>query len=149
MAGISQEAASRAIGHELALSGVPAPTTLEGFRPASPDEIKTFMVSVGLPAQRGEDVAKALKDELNITSILQYEWWFGDNSLREWFHSHGTRKTDAPLYVALAHALKECSAMNQAKAKQQEQLRNDDKIPMDPVLNKSLNETWQRLYKVP
>ena len=39
--------------------------------------------------------------------------------------------------------------MTQAKAKQQEQLRNDNKIPMDPVLNKSLTETWQRLYKVP
>ena len=74
MAGISQEAASRAIGHELSLIGVPAPTTLDGYRPASPDEIKTFMISVGLSPDRSDDVAKALKDDLNITSIVQYGW---------------------------------------------------------------------------
>ena len=90
MSGSPHEVASQALGHELSLIGVPAPTTLDGFRPASPDEIKTFMVSVGLSPERGEDVAKALKDELNITSIVQYEWWFGEYSLKEWFHSHDT-----------------------------------------------------------
>ena len=78
----AQAEASRAIGHDLALIGVPAPTTLDGFRPASPDEIKTFMVSVGLSPERGEDVAKALKDKLNITSIVQYEWWLGEYSFK-------------------------------------------------------------------
>ena len=113
MSGSPHEVASQALGHEL-----PAPTTLDGFRPASPDEIKTFVVSIGLSPERCEDVAKDLKDELNITSIVQYEWWLGEYSLKEWFHSHDTWKTDAPLYVALAYALKTCSAMNQAKAKQ-------------------------------
>ena len=81
MSGMSQESASRAIGHELSGLGVPAPTPLDGFRPASPDEVKTFLISVGLSEPQATDVAKALKDDLNITSIVQYAWWFGDNSL--------------------------------------------------------------------
>ena len=105
MAGITQEAASRTIGHELSLIGVPAPTTLDGYRPASPDEIKTFMISVGLSNERSADVAQALKDDLNITSIVQYGWWFGEHSLKEWFHSHQAWKTDAPLFIALKWAL--------------------------------------------
>jgi hypothetical protein len=149
MAGISQEAASRAIGHELSLIGVPAPTTLDGYRPASPDEMKIFMISVGLLEARAIDVATALKDDLNITSIVQFGWWFAECSLKDWFMSHDTWKTDAPLFVALKWALSTCSAIDTAKAKHQEQLKEDEKIPMDPVLNKSLNETWQRLYKVP
>ena len=101
MAGITQEAASRAIGHELSLIGVPAPTTLDGYRPASPDEIKTFMISAGLSNERSADVAQALKDDLSITSIVQYGWWFGEHSLKEWFHSHDAWKTDTPLFIAL------------------------------------------------
>jgi len=105
MAGITQEAASRTIGHELSFIGVPAPTTLDGYRPASPDEIKTFMISVGLSIESSADVAQALKDDLNITSIVQYGWWFGEHSLKEWFHSHQAWKTDAPLFIALKWAL--------------------------------------------
>ena len=73
VAGITQEAASRTIGHELSLIGVPAPTTLDGYRPASPDEVKTFMISVGLSNERSADVAQALKDDLNITSTVQFQ----------------------------------------------------------------------------
>ena len=145
----TQAEASRVMGDALALIGVPAPTTLDGYSPASPDEVKTFMISVGLPEAKAADVAKALKDELNITSIVQYGWWFADEDLKEWFKSHQAWKTDAPLYVALKWALSTCSAISQAKAKHQEQLSEDDKIPMDPVLNKSLNEAWNKLYHVP
>ena len=48
MSGSPQEAARDAIGHELALIGVPPPTTLDGFRPANGDEMKNFVISVGL-----------------------------------------------------------------------------------------------------
>ena len=82
MAGVSQEAASRSIGHELSLIGVPAPTTLDGYRPASPDEIKTFMISVGLSEAKATDVATALKDDLNIISIVQYGWWFAEANFK-------------------------------------------------------------------
>ena len=70
MDGAAQEAASRAIGQELALIGVPAQTTLDGFRPAKLDEVKTFLISTGLEDQKATDVAKALLDELNISSIV-------------------------------------------------------------------------------
>ena len=126
MAGMSQEAASRAIGHELSGLGVPAPTPLDGSRPASPDEVKTYLIAVGLSEPQATDVAKALEDELNITSIVVFAGWFGDNSLKEWVSSHVTWRTDAPLYIALKWELSQCSAMTQAKAKQQEQLRNDN-----------------------
>jgi hypothetical protein len=39
--------------------------------------------------------------------------------------------------------------MTQAKKKWEEQLRDDDKVPMDPILNQSLNEAWNKLYHVP
>ena len=39
--------------------------------------------------------------------------------------------------------------MDDARAKNQEQLKDDGKIPMDPILNKSLNEAWCKLYHVP
>ena len=82
MDGAAQEAASRAIGQELALIGVPAPTTLDGFRPAKPCEVKTFLISTGLEEQKATDVAKALLDELNISSIVQFGWRFAEESLR-------------------------------------------------------------------
>ena len=72
MAEVVQQQASQALGHQLSLVGVPAPTTLDGYSPASPDEIKTFLLSVGLTEARANDVSTALKDELNITSIVQY-----------------------------------------------------------------------------
>ena len=140
MAGSPQDVARQAIGYELSLIGVPAPTTLDGYRPASPDEIKTFMISVGLSETKATDVATALKDDLNIISIVQYGWWFAEANLKDWFMSHDAWKTDAPMYVALKWALSTCSAIDTAKAKHQEQLKEDDKIPMEPVLNKSLNE---------
>ena len=37
-------------------------------------------------------------------------------------------------------ALKTCESMSQAKKKCEEQLKDDDKVPMDPILNQSLNE---------
>ena len=119
MAGTPQEAASRAICHELSLIGSPAPTTVDGFRPASPDEMKNFMISVGLSPEQGDDVAKALKDGLGITSIVQHGWWFADHSLKEWFHLHEAWRTNAPLYIAMAWALTTCSAMTEGKAKHQ------------------------------
>ena len=117
MDGAAQEAASRAIGQELALIGVPAPTTLDGFRPAKPDEVKTFLVSSGLEEQQATDVAKALKDELNISSIVQYGWWFADESLKDWFKTHQAWRQDASLFVALKWALATCGAMDKAKEK--------------------------------
>ena len=36
MAGVVQQQASQSLGHELSLVGVPAPTTLDGYSPASP-----------------------------------------------------------------------------------------------------------------
>ena len=49
----------------------------------------------------------------------------------------------------MSWALKTCSKMSEAKEKNQEQLKDDDKIPMDPILNKSLNEAWNKMYQVP
>ena len=46
-------------------------------------------------------------------------------------------------------ALKTCANMSQAKGKCEEQLKDDDKIPMDPILHQSLNEAWNKLYHVP
>ena len=46
-------------------------------------------------------------------------------------------------------ALKTCDSMSQAKKKCEEQLRDDDKVPMDPILNQSLIEAWNKLYHVP
>ena len=39
--------------------------------------------------------------------------------------------------------------MSEAKEKNQEQLKDVDKVPMDPILNKSLNEAWNKMYHVP
>jgi hypothetical protein len=61
MDGATQEAASRAIGETLALVGVPAPTTLDGMRPAAPDEIKNFLLATGLEDRKATDVAKAFR----------------------------------------------------------------------------------------
>ena len=55
----AQEAARQAIGHELALIGVPPPTTLDGFRPANEDEMKNFMVSVGLSPSRANKLPRS------------------------------------------------------------------------------------------
>ena len=119
------------------------------MRPAQPDEIKNFLVATGLEEQQATDVAKALKDELNISSIVQYGWWFADESLKDWFKTHASWRQDASLFVALKWALGTCGAMDKAKEKHHETLNEDDKIPMDPVLNKSLNETWLKLYHIP
>ena len=70
MSGSPQEAARDAIGHELALIGVPPPTTLDGFRLANGDEMKNFMISVGLSPEQGEHIATRLKASLGITSIV-------------------------------------------------------------------------------
>ena len=64
------EAAQDAIGHELSLIGVSPPTTLDGFRPANADEMKHFMISVGLSPEQGEQVAEKLKSSLSITSMV-------------------------------------------------------------------------------
>ena len=77
--GTHQEAARVAIGHELAFIGAPPPTTLDGFRPANDDEMKTFMVSVGLTPEQGDDIAGKLKSGLGITSIVQFGWWFSEH----------------------------------------------------------------------
>ena len=74
MLGAQQDAARDAIGHELALIGVPPPTTLDGFRPAREDEMKNFMISVGLSPAQGADVAGKVKSSLTITSIVQFGW---------------------------------------------------------------------------
>ena len=39
--------------------------------------------------------------------------------------------------------------MSRAKKKCEEQLRDDGEVPMDPILNQSLNEAWNKLYHVP
>ena len=96
MAGTPQEVASQAIGHELSLIGVPPPTTLDGFRPSNADEMKHFMISVGLSPEQGADIAKKLRDGLGITSIVQYGWWFEEHSLKYWFHAHTEWATNAP-----------------------------------------------------
>ena len=61
MLGTHQDVAREALGHEVALIGVPPPTTLDGFRPANGDEMKNFMISVGLFPEQGEDIAGKLK----------------------------------------------------------------------------------------
>ena len=88
MAGTAQEEAARNIGRQMLLAGVPAPTALDGFRPAFPDELKTFLIATGTAEQNAEDVVNALRDELDITSIVQFGEWFSDEDLREWFKSH-------------------------------------------------------------
>ena len=60
MAGVAQAIASQTIGQELSLIGVPAPTTLDGYRPANPDEIKTFMICW---ANRGESDRRCSRPE--------------------------------------------------------------------------------------
>ena len=149
MSGATQEEAARSIGRQMSLVGVPAPTALDGFSPASPDELKTFLIATGTAEQNAEDVANTLRDELDITSIVQFGEWFSDEDLREWFKSHEKWKKKASLFITLKWALSQCSAMSQAKAKKREQLSIDIKVPMDPVLNKTLTDTWQRLYKFP
>ena len=81
MNGTPQEAARDAIGHELALIGVPPPTTLDGFWPANAEEMKNFMVSVCLSPEQGDDIAGKLKASLGITSIVQFGWWFAEHPL--------------------------------------------------------------------
>ena len=83
MHGAHQEVARDAIGHELALIGVPPPTTLDGFRPANEDEMKNFMVSVGLSSEQEEDIAGKLKSSLSITSIVQFGWLFSEVGMGE------------------------------------------------------------------
>ena len=112
MSGTHQEAARDAIGHELALIGVPPPTTLDGFRPASDDEMKNFMVSVGLAPEQGEVIASKLKSGLGITSIVQFGWWFSEHPLKDGFHSHAEWRTKAPLFMGMLWALKTCSKMS-------------------------------------
>ena len=114
------EAARDAMGHELALIGVPPPTTLDGFRPANADEMKHFMISVGLSPEQGEQVAEKLKFSLNINSIVQFGWWFSEHPLKDWFHSHVEWRNNAPLFVGMQWALKTCSKMAVAKGKSEE-----------------------------
>ena len=97
MAGAAFEAASRGIGQQLALLGVPAPADLEGKKPAQPDELKNFFMATGMLEQESTDVAKALFDELTIQSITVFGWWFADNDLKEWFQSHQAWKKNATL----------------------------------------------------
>ena len=149
MHGAHQDAARDAIGHELALIGVPPPTTLDGFRPAHEDEMKNFMIAVGLSPEQGEDVAGKFKSSLTITSIVQFGWFFTEHSFKDWFHRHPEWRNNAPLFGAMTWALKTCELMSQAKEMCEEQLRDDDKVPMDPFFNKSLNEAWNKLYHFP
>ena len=92
---------------------------------------------------------KKLRDGLGITSIVQYGWWFEEHSLKDWFHSHAEWATNAPLFIGMAWALRTCVKMTEAKKNNQEQLKDDDKIPMDPILNKSIDEAWNKMYHVP
>ena len=92
------EVARDAIGHELSLIGVPPPTTLDGSRPANADEMKHFMISVGLSPGQGEQVAEKLKSSLSITSMVQFGWWFSEHPLKDWFHSHVEWRNNAPLF---------------------------------------------------
>ena len=149
MSGMSQVTVGRAISHELSALGVPAPTPLEGSVPAIPDEVKIFLVASGLPEPQATDVAKALKDELGITSIVVFAVWFGDNSIKEWVNSHVPWRNNAPLFVSLKWAVLQSCKMSQAKANHREQLSKTGKIPMDPVLYKGLTEKWLELYKFP
>ena len=128
---------------------MPPPTTLDGFRPAHEDEINNFMISVGLTPEQGEDIAGKLKSSVGITSIVQFGWWFTEHPLKGWFHSHAEWRTNAPLFVGMTWAFKTCESMSQAKNKCEEQLRDDDKVPMDPILNQSLSEAWNKLYQFP
>ena len=58
MTGTPQEISSQIIDHERSLIGVLALTTMDGFRPSVPDEIKHFVLSVGLTLDQGEAIAK-------------------------------------------------------------------------------------------
>ena len=60
MLGTRQDVAREALGHELALIGVPPPTTLDGFWPANGDEKKNFMIPVGLSPDQGGEIAGKL-----------------------------------------------------------------------------------------
>ena len=104
MHGAHQDVARDAIGHELSLIGVPPPTTLDGFRPAHEDEIKNFMISVGLSPEQGEEVAGKFKSSPSITSIVQFGWWFTEHPLKDWFHSHAGWRTTAPLFGGMTWA---------------------------------------------
>ena len=137
------------IGRQLTLAGVAAPTAQDGIVPTIPDELLTFLVSTGTSAENAKDVTDALRDELDITSIVQFGEWFADESLEEWFKTHEQWKAKASLYITVNWGLRTCSDMNKAKAKKREQLISDIKVPMDPVVNKALTDTWQRLYKFP
>lgn len=64
-------------------------------------------------------------------------------------NSHETWRTEAPLFIALKWAFSTCSTIDTAKAKHEEQLKEDEKIPTDLVLNNSLNEAWATLYHIP
>ena len=111
--------------------------------------MKNFMISVGLSPDQGEEIAGKRKSSLTITSIVQFGWWFKEHSFKDWFHSHEEWRNNAPLFVAMTWALRTCDSMSQAKKKCEEQLRDDDKVPMDPILNQSLTEAWNKLYHVP
>ena len=67
----AQEAARDAIGHELALIGVPPLTTLDGFRPANEDEMKNVMIPIGVSPEQGEQVAEKLKSSLGIPPLYR------------------------------------------------------------------------------
>ena len=70
------------IGRQLAVAGVTAPTAQDGIIPAIPDELRTFLVSTGTSDENAKDVADALRDELDIISIVQFGEWFADESLK-------------------------------------------------------------------
>ena len=89
------------IGRQLTLAGVPAPTALDGVSPTIPDELKTFLVSTGTSEQHAADVTDALRDELDITSIVQFGEWFADESLKEWFKTHEQWKAKASLFITV------------------------------------------------
>ena len=137
------------IGRQLTLAGVAAPTAQDGIVPTIPDELLTFLVSTGTSAENAKDVTDALRDELDITSIVQFGEWFADESLKEWFKAHVQWNKKASLYITVNWGLRTVSHIAKSKDDLQKSINEDDKIPMDPALNKSLNETWLKLYRVP
>ena len=79
--------------------------------------MKNIVISVGLSPDQGDDIATKLKDGLGITTIVQFEWWFSEYPLKDWFHSHAEWRTNASLFVGMQWALKTCSKMSQAKVR--------------------------------
>ena len=121
----------------------------DGFTPAHADEVKVFMVTCGATEEMAADIAVKLKEGLTITSIAQYGSWFGTWSLRDWFAAHTEWANDAPRFVVLNWALQTRKRMDTAKAKAAETIDEDEKKPMDPVTNQSLDAQWKQLYTVP